>query len=561
MLNTRLGTAIILFIAAVGCTTLFSDNNQTNRPTFVPPTVRPGFATTTPPTAPAAAVGEVGAEPTPEVPEGQVRVAVSTADGRPLSPLLRGSNVAAWLGDETLANPVFLERSTAAGITVIRLPGGSWSNYYDWLACERDGLGIDQTAECFWPWAAKPSDFLGLIAEFDGEVIYTVNANGTAQEAAALVAFFNGQTDSRVRIGEDRLGRNWGTVGEWATLRAERGFTEPVGIRYWEIGNEFYGGTADSGTDCTAIGWEEVWTCDGREYVRGIDGQDGFLAFAEAIKVVDINAQIGAIGVAPQREWSNWGNEVLSEAGTEIDFYIIHQYGYFEPPRRIEDILAQPAELWPSIIDDYNLAVEQLLPGRDIPVAVTEFNLFAFQENDRDQLMTKAVNAFFLTDTLGQLGWLGVDLATQWNLANGTAENGTDYGLLDAETLTPLPSYYVYPLWADFGSEMIPVVLPEDESARLSAYAGRSEDGRVSLMVLNKTDKPIILNILVDGQPPRPDGEAHKLTAAALDAREVVFNGQVQPTTLPPPRPIEWNVPGVVVVESWSITRFFLNPR
>ena len=37
------------------------------------------------------------------------------------------------------------------GTSVLRMPGGSWSNAYDWLACETD-------TGCEWHWAARPSD-------------------------------------------------------------------------------------------------------------------------------------------------------------------------------------------------------------------------------------------------------------------------------------------------------------------------------------------------------------------------------------------------------------------
>jgi len=42
------------------------------------------------------------------------------------------------------------------------------------------------------------------------------------------------------------------------------GNAAPLGIKYWEFGNEIYGGTpANGGTDCVSFGWENAWTCDG----------------------------------------------------------------------------------------------------------------------------------------------------------------------------------------------------------------------------------------------------------------------------------------------------------
>lgn len=476
----------------------------------------------------------------------------------PFPEMILGTNVPAWLGADTLSNPAFQTRAAQSGATIYRLPGGSWSNYYDWLACERDGQGIDQAAECFWPWAAAPSDFIPLFQNAAGQAMYTVNANSTAQEAAALVAFFNGQPESEAIIGPDRLGRDWGTVGRWAQLRVDQGYPEPLNIAYWEIGNEFYGGNEGSGTDCTPFGWEDVWTCDGREYVLGTADHDGFLTFYEAMKAVDPTIQIGAIGVAGQAEWSNWGNEVIAEAGEVMDFYIIHQYGFFEPPADLEEILRQPPQIWPDVMSDYRAALTEQGVDRDIPVAVTEYNLFSFQENDSQQLMTRAVNALYLADSIGQMAVNGVQVANQWNLANGQAENGTDYGLIQADTFDLNPQYFVFPMWDSFGSTLLAteITTPTDD---LSVYAGQVDSDTFSLLVINKSDQPVSASLLIDGIAPADEGEADILSTLALDSQDISWNGESNPEAIPPSLPISWLEPGTVEFPSYSITRLTLN--
>jgi hypothetical protein len=62
--------------------------------------------------------------------------------------------------------------------------------------------------------------------------------NYTAQEAASAVAFYDAQVDDTTPIGLDRNGTDWKTSGHWAQLRADHGNKEPLGIHYWEIGNE-----------------------------------------------------------------------------------------------------------------------------------------------------------------------------------------------------------------------------------------------------------------------------------------------------------------------------------
>jgi len=83
--------------------------------------------------------------------------------------------------------------------------------------------------------------------------------NGQPQEAAAWVAYANASTNiygtaNDVTIGVDALGNDWKSAGYWAMLRAAKplgtddGYNflrinraAPVGIKYWEIGNETFG--------------------------------------------------------------------------------------------------------------------------------------------------------------------------------------------------------------------------------------------------------------------------------------------------------------------------------
>ncbi len=146
---------------------------------------------------------------------------------------LLGTNVAAWEGADGLANPDFRAAIETSGTTLLRMPGGSWSNNYDWLGCERAS-----EQDCFATWAARPADFASLLHATGLPGMWTVSINETAEQAAALVAYFNGDVDDTTTIGLDRDGVDWGTVGEWAALRAENGNPDPVDIGLWEVGNE-----------------------------------------------------------------------------------------------------------------------------------------------------------------------------------------------------------------------------------------------------------------------------------------------------------------------------------
>ncbi len=447
---------------------------------------------------------------------------------RPFDRRLLGTNVPAWLGPTKLTNQRLLDRTIALGTPLLRMPGGSWSNAYDWLACENgDPKG------CYWPTAARPTDFLNLLRATGSAGMWTVSFNGTAQEAAALVAFFNGAVDDARPIGVDLRGRDWQTVGDWARLRAEHGNPKPLPIRLWEIGNEVYGGKASAGAECAAWGWEDVWTCDGTAYVQGqgsgADRREGYLDFRTAMRAVDPTILVGAVGVDTPQDWSNWGNKVIGLAGADLDFYSVHRYAYSKTPASAEAVLNQPERTWANVMTDLNDAFDRYAAGRRAPVAVTEYNLVAIQELDTNQLMRRAVNALFVADTIGQLAEQGVMIANQWNLANGRNNNGTDYGMLDAESVERNPQYYALALWGRFGDELLPVSASVPAAAKLSLYAGRTADGTLTLLAINKGHQPLSATVRMAGVVGPFSATADILSANALTDTSVRFNTVANP--------------------------------
>jgi alpha-N-arabinofuranosidase len=200
----------------------------------------------------------------------------------PISPLLYGFNhlyvfggSGVWDAQAQRVYPEVITRSLQIGFPVTRFPGGSYSSTYHW----RDGIG---------PPHKRPLGISGINGTpitneygLDEQMLFmeqvgaTTNVvvnfgTGTAQEAAAWVAYANGVVTDTTPIGADELGVDWGTVGEWAAqreanqtrlgLRPElvEGMTShPYDIEYWEVGNELYGD------------WEYSWTHGPIRYAAG----------------------------------------------------------------------------------------------------------------------------------------------------------------------------------------------------------------------------------------------------------------------------------------------------
>lgn len=162
--------------------------------------------------------------------------------------------------------------------------------------------------------------------------------------------------------------------------------------------------------------------------------------------------------------------------------------------------------------------------------------------------MTTAVNALYLAESIGQMAESGISIANRWNLANGVAANGTDYGLVDADTFEPYPAYYGLAAWQDFGEELLVVSVGFDPTV-LSVYAGRSDDGTIRLVVVNKTQTAVAAGIDAVGHDATTPVVAHTVRAATIDSTELELDEPVESTLAGP-----WAFP------PWSITSLTVGP-
>lgn len=471
-----------------------------------------------------------------------------------INPLMRGSNAPSWLGDQRYADPLFRARTKYSGLKYLRIPGGSWSNMYGWLGCEMRQYQVGTSQPCAgedtdWsPWIARPTDYINYLKAANMQAVYIVNVNASAQESAALVAFFNGAaSDTRV-IGVDRYGQDWQTVGHWAQLRVDHGNAAPFKIKYWEVGNEVYGGTqAAGGSECEAWGWEQVWTCDGAEYINGDATHDGYLQIRAAMRAVDPTIRVGAVGLEDTTSYGNWGRKVLEEAGSVIDYYVIHPYSYGAPPANTAagwaQILAKPRQQWPAQKSVLKNAFNLYAGGRDIPIAANEYNLVYSHDLDTEQMMKRAGNMLFMAESLGQAISNKYFMFNQWSLSNGCSYvSGSCYDLLLAdENYARQPQYYSFFLWSRFGGTMLKVNSNAPIS-RLSVYAGRRDAAHYTILVINKTAQPYQAGVRFSDARNVSGGRADVIRAASLGATSVTFNnranipnnlGAVAPLSLP----------------------------
>jgi hypothetical protein len=322
-----------------------------------------------------------------------------------------------------------LPKAYDSGVTILRFPAGSWGDHNNVTKFQ-----IDQ----FMDFAGK----VGAEAMFNVRLL-----GGTPEQATEIVRYTN--------------------------------IEKKYGVRYWGIGNEptlyqkevqRFGETYDSTRFNTA--WRE---------------------FALAMKAVDPTIQLMGAEInqfsydtTPGATtnfgaWDEtWFVDFLKANGDLVDIISFHRYPFPKssvsgPPSM--DQLMQNAQEWDKII----IHVRELIhehAGRDLPIAVTEFNSAYDKSVGLEATPDSHLNALWMADVLGRMIKNGVFMANQWLLVSKGGFGG--WGLVGQFDV--YPTYYTYQMYKMFGSEL---VYSSSDDPNVSIYAAKRQDGALTIMVVN----------------------------------------------------------------------------
>ncbi len=343
----------------------------------------------------------------------------------PISPLVYGSNYGPWLTVPFYMLPQTFE----SGITILRFPAGAWGDHNNVTP-----LQIDQ----FMDFANQ----LGATAIFHVRLL-----DGTPEQAAEMVRYTN----------------------------VEKNYN----VRYWSIGNEptlFDAELKNRGESYDTERFNREWR-----------------TFAEAMKKVDptiqlVGAEINQFSFDPSPGATTnfgprdeeWFVEFLKANGDLVDIVSFHRYPFpssrTSGPPSIDELRANALE-WDKIIVHARELIHQYT-GRDLPIAVTEFNSAYDKSVGGEATPDSHYNAIWLADVLGRMIKNDVFMANEWAL---TAKGGFG-GLGLIGPFDVYPAYYTYQLYKKFGTEL---VYSSSDDPGLSIYAARNEDGALTILVIN----------------------------------------------------------------------------
>jgi hypothetical protein len=327
--------------------------------------------------------------------------------------------------DGTIGLPSTIDLLRAVGVTSIRYPGGSIGDAYHFEDHLKYSMVPTSNSPDGFVYVAPEADFgrfVSIVQSVGANAFITINYGsnptttgpGLPEEAAAWVAYANALPTNTTVIGMDTspMPRDWMTAGYWAGLRASApipvddglnylriNHPDPVGIKYWEIGNEIYGnGYFGAGlsweVDMHVISGANLGSRSGAAALSPTTYGKGVAAFATLMKKVDPNVKIGGIVNWPDSRWTNFNKDVMTQECGSIDFVVNHYYA----GTSIASLLTAPGTDIPTMFKDLHTLLAANCPagkGATMPIAITEWSP---NPNDSGPIQN-AYNAMPMTNT------------------------------------------------------------------------------------------------------------------------------------------------------------------
>lgn len=352
---------------------------------------------------------------------------------------------------------------------------------------------------------AAQLDALGAFAKHSGlELVFTLNAGPAARDADG--AWNPSQAELLIRHTE---ARGW-----------------PVAV--WELGNEVNGYAALFGP------------------LERVSGEQYAADLATARRLLDRVAPKAELSGPSSAYFPRIGEPLAvlpgalaAGAGESLDVLAWHYYPMQSTRCPVRSRAASVARnLDPPTLDEVARWASEVEAARDAHAAGAPIWLAETgnaQCGGAPDVSDRFVGSFWWLDQLGQLARRGVQVVVRQTLV------GSDYGLLDEQTLEPRPDYWASLLFRKYMGPTVLSVAREDDAARVRTYAHCGVRGGVSLLVINldperaaivpkeglpagraalallTADELTSRTARLNGEPLRYDGALPDLTGAPLD--------------------------------------------
>ena len=402
-----------------------------------------------------------------------------------ISKYVFGNSIAAWAGAHD--NPLLVEGIGLLAPTLIRFPGGSWSNGYFWNGVPTDvpdsiydGTTYNSTTK-----TASKNKFWGQTGKGGWQTTtdqyYALRENTNVTEGLITINYAYG----RYGTSNDPVAQAAHYAADWVRYDAGR-------TKFWEIGNE-NGGP-----------WEYGWMIDTTinkdgqpQFISGALYGKHFKVFVDSMKSAaeEIGMPIyigGQVIAAPPNsggEWrtieDNWNAGFFKEVGDSADFYVVHNY--FSNSANVKEAL-NSGQTGPKANMDYVKMDILKKNGYLKPVALTEYNM----NGGSTERSISYINGMQAVVLICELIKNNFGLGARWLLISGDAT--MFYGGSDANYLNHPHAefYYLRYLQKFYGDHAISTA---SSNADILCYASKYSSGETGVVVVNKSAAEQVISI------------------------------------------------------------------
>jgi len=400
-----------------------------------------------------------------------VTVTLTTDTLGKISKYVFGNALAVWMGNNT-GNATFVKNVQALNPSLIRFPGGSWSDIFFWNGKPNDVPdsvynGTSGKKELFYAisgkndWPTTTDNYYKLRQQTVSQGLITINyayaRYGLSAKPAEQAAHY---------------------AADW--VRYDKGRT-----KFWEIGNE------------NAGPWEAGWMID---TITNKDGQPQIITgqlYGQHCKMIADSMQAAASEIGAKiyiggqvlhydgtTSWNSvdrtWNSGFFEEIGDAMDFYVMHNY--FGTAATVDNLL-----LVASTEPKKNISfIQQDIINKGAsskPVALTEYNINTQTNPANASAPISYINGMQATILFNELIKNNFGLGARWLLASG--EGGMFYQGDNASLLwQPRPDfYYAYYQQKFTGDHVIPAT---SNNSNILAYASIFASGETGVVIVNK---------------------------------------------------------------------------
>lgn len=444
-----------------------------------------------------------------------------------VSPLIFGNNTNPFMG-QMVDQPILMSSLTSLSPNILRFPGGSLSDVYFWNAGFNQNpadvpaqlLDANGNASNAGYWYGNNTDDWTMTLDNYYKVLQQTNSTGLITVNYGYARYGTGPTPVQTAA---HLAAQW--------VRYDKGRT-----KYWEIGNEVYGG------------WEAGYRIN---IATNQDGQPQivtptlygthFKIFVDSMRAaasqVGATIQIGVVltssnDATASGQVDNWNAGVLAAAGNTPDFFVVHNYYTpYEQNSTPAVILGTPVSGTASMVN----WVKSSTAGASVaqkPIAMDEYNIFSTGSNQ----MVSQIAGIHGVMVLGESLKNQISMVSRWDLANAWA-NGDDMGMFNnsshsgeaepgASTWQARPAYYyMYYFQKYFGDRMVSSTV--SGSSDILSYASMFSSGQAGDILVNTSSTDHTVTIGINNFLPGTNYYYYELQGGteATFSRKIYVNG------------------------------------